>query len=193
MTVKLRRKIENILNRRSWRRPVLVLLWLVFAANCCATEQEQLDSSRAEEVAKSVEFADIVDNFSTLITDHDLDESYQRAWESRPYRVAVWLCLDGSPELAAVYPRLVAEVTNRSELMDPSSWDLAVGEAAERDPEVAGQGHCRGPGVASVRAATGPSPCIHSSPIRPCIRSRNFAGHSIAPSWRSGTRESADA
>ena len=71
----------------------------------------------------------IVDEFTPSITDEDLDQGMERAWEFRPYRVAVWLCLDGSPELNAAYPELVAQVTRQSELIDPSGWDLAVGKA----------------------------------------------------------------
>ena len=105
------------------------LLVLKFATISFAIEQETLESVSADATSASVQLAEIVDNFRPTITDHDLDESLERAWESRPYRVAVWLCLDGSPELNAIYPKLVDEVTNLSELVDPSGWDLAVGMA----------------------------------------------------------------
>ena len=61
--------------------------------------------------------------------DTDLAGSETRAWEYRPYRVAVWFCLDGSPALESVYPRLSREVTRRSEWLDPSGWDLTTGRA----------------------------------------------------------------
>ena len=72
---------------------------------------------------------EIVDIFTPSINDHDLDLSHGRAWESRPYRVAVWILSYGSPELNAVYPQLVEDLTQRSELIDASGWDLAVGRA----------------------------------------------------------------
>lgn len=60
--------------------------------------------------------------------DHDFDGTENRAWEYRPYKVAVWFCLDGSPALNALYPGIAAQVTRRSELLDPSGWDLTTGK-----------------------------------------------------------------
>ncbi len=71
----------------------------------------------------------IIDVFSPSISDRDLEQGVERAWEYRPYRVAVWLCLDGSPNLNAIFSSLETEVTRRSELIDPSGWDLQVGLA----------------------------------------------------------------
>ena len=54
------------------------------------------------------------------------------AWEYRPYRVAVWFCLDGSPELNAVYPKFSESVAVRSRLIDPSGWALETGRCPSR-------------------------------------------------------------
>ena len=56
----------------------------------------------------------------------------ERAWEYRPYQVAVWFCLDGSPLLDAIYNNIAKDVTRRSELLDPSGWDLTTGRAPTR-------------------------------------------------------------
>ncbi|MEL7496162.1 MAG: hypothetical protein AAFN77_01030 [Planctomycetota bacterium] len=61
--------------------------------------------------------------------DTDFDGTENRAWEYRPYKVAVWFCLDGSPLLEANYLAISAEVTQQSELMDPCGWDLTTGRA----------------------------------------------------------------
>lgn len=67
--------------------------------------------------------------FVTDFDDQDLAGSEERAWEFRPYRVAVWFCLDGSPGLNAMYEKIAMDVTRRSELLDPSGWDLETGRA----------------------------------------------------------------
>ncbi len=73
--------------------------------------------------------SEFVDTFTPRVTDHELDLAAERAWEYRPYRVAVWICHDGSPEINAIFDRIVEDVTRRSELIDPSGWDLSVGAA----------------------------------------------------------------
>ncbi len=50
-----------------------------------------------------------------------------RAWESRPYQVAIWICHRGQPQLAAIEARLVREVETYCELLDPSAWFVRVG------------------------------------------------------------------
>lgn len=51
----------------------------------------------------------------------------QRAWESRPYQVAVWICHRGEPQLVAVESRLIREIETFCELMDPSAWFVNAG------------------------------------------------------------------
>ncbi|MDB4778196.1 hypothetical protein OAG68_01940, partial [bacterium] len=55
--------------------------------------------------------------------------SVDRAWDYRPYRVRVWICTDGSPEINANFDRLVGGLKRRSELADPSGWELLVSRA----------------------------------------------------------------
>lgn len=64
--------------------------------------------------------------------DQDLADTRKRAWEYRPYQVAVWFCLDGSPALNSVYQQVALDVTRRSELLDPSGWDLTTGLAPSK-------------------------------------------------------------
>ena len=71
------------------------------------------------------------DTFDTDLSKSDLLEAKDRAWQYRPYRVAVWLCMDGSPELSAVSEHLKRRLLAQAELVDPSGWDLAV-DAAPR-------------------------------------------------------------
>lgn len=59
----------------------------------------------------------------------DESESWSRPWDSRPYQVLVWICSNGDPEINAALPDLNAGIVQRSELADPSAWNLTV-EAA---------------------------------------------------------------
>ena len=72
------------------------------------------------------------ETFSPDNKDDALDGTQDRAWEYRPYRVAVWFCLDGSPELNAVYPQFSQSVAVRSRLIDPSGWALETGRCPSR-------------------------------------------------------------
>ena len=70
--------------------------------------------------------------FEPDFDDQDLAQTRERAWEYRPYHVAVWFCLDGSPALNSVYQSVALDVTRRSELVDPSGWDLTTGLAPSK-------------------------------------------------------------
>ena len=50
-----------------------------------------------------------------------------RAWESRPYQVAVWICYRGDPQLSAIESSLIDEVQTHCELLDPSGWFVTAG------------------------------------------------------------------
>ncbi len=52
-----------------------------------------------------------------------------RAWDYRPYRVRVWICTDGSPDINANFDSLVKGLQRRSILADPSAWELLVSRA----------------------------------------------------------------
>lgn len=81
-------------------------------------------SDEAEEAPKIPE-----EPFVPDFVDDDFVGSEARAWEYRPYLVAVWFCLDGSPGLNSIYKEVAADVTTRSELLDPSGWDITTGQA----------------------------------------------------------------
>jgi len=51
----------------------------------------------------------------------------ERAWEARPYQVAVWLCLDGSPLLGGDAEQLCESVETQCHLFDASGWNVRVG------------------------------------------------------------------
>ena len=51
----------------------------------------------------------------------------QRAWESRPYQVAVWICHRGQPQYAAVESKLIQDIETNCELIDPSAWFVTAG------------------------------------------------------------------
>ena len=55
--------------------------------------------------------------------------SVDRAWDYRPYRVRVWICADGSPDINANFDRLVSGLARRAELADPSGWELLISRA----------------------------------------------------------------
>ncbi len=58
------------------------------------------------------------------LKDDDLRSSMDRAWEYRPYRVAVWICADGAPQLSSNLQTLLEELDRRAEIIDPSGWNL---------------------------------------------------------------------
>ena len=96
---------------------------------------QEVLSGNASEQAEVVEVEPEIseaDLFVPDFDDQDLVETRERAWEYRPYQVAVWFCLDGSPLLDVIYNNIAKDVTRRSELLDPSGWDLTTGRAPVR-------------------------------------------------------------
>lgn len=53
--------------------------------------------------------------------------SRQRAWETRPYQVAAWVCLDGSPSLKNSESEICQRIETDCQLLDPSGWDVSAG------------------------------------------------------------------
>ena len=51
----------------------------------------------------------------------------RRAWETRPYQVAAWVCFDGSPALANRESEICQRISTVCQLMDPSGWNVKVG------------------------------------------------------------------
>jgi hypothetical protein len=109
-----------------------VLVFSVLGSSLLAQNPSSKIGSAASQSAEAEKSSAIVDEFITDFEDDDLAGSSERAWEYRPYSVAVWFCLDGSPGLNAVYKNTARDVTRRSELLDPSGWDLATGLAPSR-------------------------------------------------------------
>ncbi len=123
----------------NWRACLLVLsvsvMGLVAASDVTRAQEISPDDSVEQakvsesEVEPAVSEADL---FVPDFDDQDLVETSKRAWEFRPYQVAVWFCLDGSPLIDAIYRNIAKDVTRRSELLDPSGWDLTTGLAPVR-------------------------------------------------------------
>ncbi|MCP4099042.1 MAG: hypothetical protein GY880_00295 [Planctomycetaceae bacterium] len=120
----------------SWRVSLLFFLFVMGMATVSEVmrAQEALSETASEqtevvEVEPEISEADL---FVPDFDDQDLVETRERAWEYRPYQVAVWFCLDGSPLLDAIYNNIAKDVTRRSELLDPSGWDLTTGRAPVR-------------------------------------------------------------
>lgn len=105
---------------------------LLFAILAFALSTTPVSAQDSESDSESEAAAEAVDLFVPDFDDQDLVGSEERAWEYRPYNVAVWFCLDGSPELNALYKDIAEDVTRRSELLDPSGWDLTTGLAPSR-------------------------------------------------------------
>ena len=53
--------------------------------------------------------------------------SNQRAWETRPYQVAVWVCLDGDPSLIETESEICSRIETDCQLLDPSGWNVSAG------------------------------------------------------------------
>ena len=51
----------------------------------------------------------------------------ERAWETRPYQVAAWVCLDGSPALIKREAEICQRIETNCQLLDPSGWNVAAG------------------------------------------------------------------
>jgi hypothetical protein len=121
-----------------WRTCLLVLSVFVLGMGTPSNSifaQEDLPGSAIEnsEQSEGSEAAvSVADLFVPDFEDQDLVETSKRAWEYRPYQVAVWFCLDGSPMIDAIYNNIARDVTRRSELLDPSGWDLTTGRAPLR-------------------------------------------------------------
>ena len=124
----------------NWRTGLLVLSVFVMGVAGVSRAIIAQENSPESTVEKSMQTDDAevesevseVDLFVPDFEDQDLVETSKRAWEYRPYQVAVWFCLDGSPLIDAIYNNIAKDVTRRSELLDPSGWDLTTGRAPMR-------------------------------------------------------------
>ena len=50
-----------------------------------------------------------------------------RAWNSRPYQVAVWVCHQGEPQINAIEQSLLEDIESQCERLDASSWFVTAG------------------------------------------------------------------
>ena len=107
---------------------------LSLVANANAAQRKDIaKSGKNAATAKNGEEEPVAEKpeepFVPDFVDEDFAGSEMRAWEYRPYLVAVWFCLDGSPAVNSIYKEVAADVTRRSELLDPSGWDITTGLA----------------------------------------------------------------
>ena len=119
------------IGRTNWLLGVaLIVCVLGFTGNSQIWAQDSDNKTQSAD-AESDEVLDTAAEvvFTPDFEDKDLADTADRAWEFRPYSVAVWFCLDGSPGLNAMYKQVAHDVTRRSELMDASGWDLTTGLA----------------------------------------------------------------
>ena len=122
--------IMALTQSKSLLTALLVGLLLTGSVTAVAQQSEKTASTEKDETTKPDPLPWEI--FHPDFVDNDFDGTENRAWEYRPYKVAVWFCLDGSPGLNAIYPALAADVTERSELMDASGWDLTTGLAPSK-------------------------------------------------------------
>ena len=99
------------------------------AAPASKKDASKKQDSDADDTPRPLEpWEKFVPDFANM----DLSGSEDRAWEYRPYKVACWFCLDGSPRVNAIYPHAAQEIADRSELLDASGWTLSIGQAPAR-------------------------------------------------------------
>ena len=116
-----------------------VSLWLVPANNLQAWQSTAKPAGSESKPVKNNKPADQDsdtpsppapwEKFVPDVASMDLAGTENRAWEYRPYKVACWFCLDGSPRANSLYPKIAQEIADRSELLDASGWTLAIGQA----------------------------------------------------------------
>ena len=99
------------------------------AASASKQKSNQKKGSDKDDTPRPLEPWEI---FVPDLANTDLSGSEDRAWEYRPYKVACWFCLDGSPRVNAIYPQAAQEIADRSELLDASGWALSIGQAPAR-------------------------------------------------------------
>jgi len=120
---------------------VIAYLWLATSSSLLARQTDQQPAASSKQTANKKKDADKDDaprpleeweKFVPDLASMDLRGSENRAWEYRPYKVACWFCLDGSPRVNALYPQAAQEIADRSELLDASGWTLSIGQAPAR-------------------------------------------------------------
>ena len=119
----------------------IACLWTATTGNLLAKQSDKKPAAAGKPAADKKKDADKDDTprplqewekFVPDLASMDLHGSENRAWEYRPYKVACWFCLDGSPRVNALYPQAAQEIADRSELLDASGWTLSIGQAPAR-------------------------------------------------------------
>jgi hypothetical protein len=103
-----------------WLVSVVALLMVAFGTSLLAQEEAQNDPPSQAVASNSTPVP-------TKPTDGVMP--IDRAWEYAHYRVRVWLCTDGSPEVNGLLEHVKREIVSHAETVDRSAWELLVDEA----------------------------------------------------------------
>ena len=101
-------------------------------SNSVSAWPQQAATSESVETAEPAPQANIPRGEFRSILKTEAPPAASRAWEWRPYQVAVWLCIDGSPDLRNIESQLCADIEKETEILDPSGWDATVGTPPSR-------------------------------------------------------------
>lgn len=104
-------------------RSVVAFLMLVLFPLFAFGVQEKTPEPEAEMEAAEPQWRG---EFRSIKFDEE-PASSQRAWETRPYQVAAWICLDGSPSLKNGEVEICNRIETDCQLLDPSGWDVSAG------------------------------------------------------------------
>lgn len=104
-------------------RLATTVLFLFFAASPLCAWQEAPAEENAESTPKPPAWRG---EFRSVKLEEEPAEA-QRAWETRPYQVAVWICLDGSPVLINSEEEICRRIETNCQLLDPGGWNVVAG------------------------------------------------------------------
>ena len=111
---------------RCWVTAAAIAALLLVVGMPISMLHAQEDGASAEAMGEKEMASDAPTSFRTVRL-QEAPKVSQRAWESRPYQVAVWICHRGEPQLVAVETSLVREIETFCELLDPSAWFVNAG------------------------------------------------------------------
>ena len=108
----------------SLRFAFAMLLLAIFPVAAIACQEETADPAMEGETAAAAPAWR--GEFRSIKIDEE-PASHQRAWETRPYQVAVWVCLDGAPSLINIESEICRRIETDCQLLDPSGWNVSAG------------------------------------------------------------------
>ncbi|MEZ6094613.1 MAG: hypothetical protein R3C03_10310 [Pirellulaceae bacterium] len=110
---------------------VAVILVAVLSAYASAQDAAVTGEPETTAVEKTnvAEAGSTVEKQNAPTEPSDGELPLNRAWEYSHYRVRVWLCTDGSPEINGSLHHLKEELISRAELLDRSGWEFLVDNA----------------------------------------------------------------